>query len=204
MIIRISLTVILLVVPVTLAGQKVGIDLEDDLTSPKKITARLCISYVPVGTIKFIPRDEEDNFYDNLVYRISAEYFVSEYFSIGPGFEYLAKHVTLEQDLTFEPDIKLYCFYLDFRCSYPLTDTGENYLVFGMGTGVGNLNESDNAEETGFCLYGLFGLDIDLWHNIGLDLLYRYQTNRITIKNDRNYRFEGSALQAGLSYRFKF
>lgn len=198
------LIVIILLVPITSAGQKVGIDLENDLTSPQKFTARLCISYIPVGTIKFIPRDVKDYFYDNLVYRVSAEYFISEYFSVGPGFEYLDKKVTVEQDYPFTARVRLYCLYLDSRYNHPLTDTGTSYLVFGMGTGIGKLNESDNAEETGFCLYGLIGLDIALWHDIGMDFLYRYQTTRMTINNDRNYRFEGSALQTGLSYRFKF
>lgn len=196
--IRILSMMVLLSVSITSAEQK------DDLALPGRITARLSISYIPVGTIKFISPDTKNNFYDNVAFRISAEYFISEYFSVGPGIEHLSKHVKLEQGYPFEANIKLYNFYFDCRYSYPLTDAETSYLVMGMGTGIGSLDESGDARETGFCLYGLLGFDIALSHDVGLDLLYRYQTNRITINDERNYRFEGSALQAGLNYRFKF
>jgi opacity protein-like surface antigen len=196
--IRFILIMILISTSVTLAEQK------NDLASSGRITARLSMLYIPVGTIKFISPDTKNNFYDNLAFRISAEYFISDYFSLGPGIEYLSKHVKPEQGYPFDADIKLYNFYFDCRYSYPLTDSETSYLVMGIGTGIGSLDESGDARETGFCLYGLLGFDIALSHDVGLDLLYRYQTNRMTIDYERNYRFEGSALQAGLNYRFKF
>ncbi|OQX92012.1 MAG: hypothetical protein B6D58_05015 [candidate division Zixibacteria bacterium 4484_95] len=196
-----------LLIMILLSTSMVSAEQKSDLASPERITARLGVLYIPVGAIKFIPPDTENDFYDNFAFRISAEYFISGFFSLGPGIEYLIKHVEPEQGYPFEADIKLYNFYFDCRYGYPLTDSETNYLVMGMGSGIGNLQESmelGDARGTGFCLYGLFGFDIALSNDIGLDILYRYQTIRITIDGERNYRFEGSGLQAGLNYRFKF
>ena len=166
-----------------------------------RITTRVDFAYVPVGEIDFKNRDVQYEIYDNLLYRASCEYFVSDLISIGPGFEYSKKRVNPEA--TFDEDMTQTNFYLDFRINHSLTDSGANYLVFGLGTGIGRISESDNVSGTGFGLYGIVGFDIMLGSSMGLDLLYRYQASSATVE-DHDYKFNGSALQAGLNYRFRF
>lgn len=195
MIKRIVFITIMVLITSTYADQIESVD------NHIKITTRLGLSYVPIGSIEFTNRDVKYELYDNLAYRISTEYYLSDLLSIGPGFEYLEKNVN--PDGTFDDDIVLYNFYLDCRFNHCLTDSGENYLVFGIGTGISNLKEIHYESGSGFCLYGEIGLDITLHKSVGLDLLYRFQANKITV-DDRIYRFDGSALRAGLNYRFRF
>jgi len=191
------LLIIMLLSPIRLTA-------DDIVSSPpqKQISARLGFLYVPVGLIKNLNDDRTDEIYDNLAYRVSAEYYLSDIFSIGPGFEYYSKHVD-PYGSYFNDNISMYSVYLDFRINHGLTDSGGSYLVFGAGSGVSNLSEEKGESNSGFSLYGIVGLDIALSKSIGLDLLYRYQTARITIEQ-KNFQFERSALQAGLNYRFKF
>ena len=191
------LLIIMLMSPIKLAA-------DDNLDNHrfKQLTTRLGLLYVPVGLIKYSNSDRTDEIYDNLAYRVSAEYYLSDVFSIGPGFEYYSKHVD-PYGSYFNDNISMYSLYLDFRINHGLTDSGGNYLVFGAGSGVSNLSEKRGKSNAGFSLYVITGLDIALYKSIGLDLLYRYQTARITIE-EKDFRFERSALQAGLNYRFKF
>jgi hypothetical protein len=195
MTVRITLIAIMLLTASSYADQV------DSANNQIKITTRLSFSYVPIGSIEFTNRDVKYDIYDNLAYRVSVEYHLSELVSLGPGFECLKKNVN--PDGTFNDDIVQYNFYLDCRFNHCLTDSSENYLVFGVGTGISNLKEMHDENGNNFCLYGDIGLDISLHKSVGLDLLYRFQTNKITV-DDRIYRFNGSALQAGLNYRFKF
>jgi hypothetical protein len=175
-----------------------------EIPAPEKatrITTRIDFAYVPIGEIDFANRNVQYEIYDNLLYRASCEYFVSDLISIGPGFEYSKKRVNPEA--TFDEDMTQTNFYLDFRINHSLTDSGANYLVFGLGTGIGRISESDNVSGTGFGLYGIVGFDIMLGSSMGLDLLYRYQANSVTVE-DHDYKFNGSALEAGLNYRFRF
>ncbi|MCP4583519.1 MAG: porin family protein [candidate division Zixibacteria bacterium] len=194
MIVRILL-VVLLMIPVKVSANNTGQD-----NSKGQITTRLGLSYIPAGNIKFTNRDATYDIYDSMAFRVSMEYFVSDLFSIGPSFEYLSRQI--EPYAFFEEDIRMYSFYLDFRINHGLTDSGGNYLVFGVGTGGGSLSEAEGESDGGFGLYGVVGLDIALQESIGLELLYRFQTARFIIE-ERDYRFDGSALQAGLSYRIK-
>jgi len=196
MIARILLTITLLL-PIKATAD----DIVND-SRLKQITTRLGMLYVPVGLIKYSNDDRTDEIYDNLAYRISAEYYLSDIFSIGPGFEYYSKHVD-PYGSYFNDNISMYSMYLDFRINHGLTDSGGNYLVFGAGSGVSNLSEKRGESNAGFSLYVITGLDIALRKSIGLDLLYRYQTTRISIE-EKSFRFERSALQAGLNYRFMF
>jgi len=196
MIARILLIAILLL-PIKATAQEIA-----DNQQFKKLTARLGFLYVPVGLIKYSNFDRSAEIYDNLSYRVSAEYYLSDIFSIGPGFEYYAKHVDPYGSYTNE-NISMYSIYLDFRINHGLTDSGGSYLVFGAGSGVSNLSEEKSESGAGFSLYGIVGLDIVLHKSLGLDLLYRYQTSRISIE-EKEFQFERSAIQAGLNYRFKF
>jgi len=166
-----------------------------------RITARLEFAYVPIGEIDFTNRDVQYELYDNLLYRASLEYFASDLISVGPGFEYMKRRVNPEA--TFDEEMTQANFYVDFRINHLLTDSGLNFLVLGVGSGIGRVSESNGVSGTGFGLYGILGFDIVLASAVGLDLLYRYQVNSITVE-DHDYSFSGSALQTGLNYRFRF
>lgn len=191
------LLIIMLLLPIKLTAYD-----NVDNSPQKQITTRLGFLYVPIGLIKYSNYDRTAEIYDNLSYRGSAEYYLSDIFSIGPGFEYYSKHVDPYGSYTNE-NISMYSIYLDFRINHGLTDSGGSYLVFGAGSGVSNLSEEKGESNAGFSLYVITGLDIALHKSIGLDILYRYQTARITIE-EKSFRFERSAIQAGLNYRFKF
>jgi len=173
----------------------------DSTTNHRTITAHLDMAYMPIGAIKFTNDNASYDFYDNLAYRFSIEYHLSELISIGPGFEYLAKNVN--PYAYFDDDITLSNYYLDCRFNHSLIDSGSSYMIFGVGTGFSRLEESNGGRNNGFCLYGMAGFDIALCKWAGIDLFYRYQVNEITI-DDRIYRFNGSVIQAGLNYRFWF
>jgi hypothetical protein len=175
---------------------------ENDMKAGHRITTRFDLVYNPIGAIKTPSSDSRLTFYDSFAFKLAAEYFVSDYISIGPGIEYLSRKVN--PDATFSANIKLIGYYLDGRFNYPLTDSGKSYLVIGLGTGISTLAEAGGSSSNGPSIYSIIGLDIGLRPNIGLDLLYRYGFTGIELKNIREYRFEGWALQAGLSYRFKF
>jgi len=181
--------VMLAIMPVAAADQSQG-----------QLTVRADLSYVPISEIEFTNRDLKYEIYDNLTYRGSLEYRISNILSIGPAFEYMARHIS--PDATFSEDIRLYNLYADFRFNHALTDSGANYFVFGLCTGISSLNEDNGAAGRGFLFYGVVGFDIALSKLVGLDLIYRYQDSRIDVE-DRIYRFDGSALQAGLNYRFR-
>jgi opacity protein-like surface antigen len=177
---------------------------DDSASGPrlKQVTTRLGLLYVPIGMIKYLNDDRTAEIYDNLSYRVSAEYYLSDIFSIGPGAEYYSKHIDPYGSYTNE-NVSMYSLYLDFRINHGLTDSGGSYLVFGAGSGVSSLSEEERKSGAGFSFYVLTGLDIAVHKSIGFDLLYRYQTTRITI-DEKSFRFERSAIQSGLNYRFKF
>jgi hypothetical protein len=191
-----------LIIVVLLMPSKMLMAQENDSTSSSiKLTARLDIPYTPISTVKVLANKTVCDFYDSFAYRLSVEYYIAENISIGPGFEYLTRRVST--DGTFSDNILMYSYYLDGRYSYPLTDSGNSFLVLGLGSGIATLKEENFISDNGFCIYGIIGLDIGLSPKVGLDLLYRYGSTRVTINNDREYRIERSALQAGISYRFK-
>ncbi len=194
------ITRILLILTMSLTANSYA-DKFDSTADKKKITARLDMTYIPIGVIKFTNDNSSYDFYDNLAYRFSIEYHLSELISIGPGFEYLPKNVN--PHASFNDDITLSNYYLDCRFNHTLIDSGTSYMIFGVGTGFSRLKESNGGGSDGFCLYGMVGFDIALYKSAGIDLFYRYQVNEITI-DDRIYRFNGSAIQAGLNYRFWF
>ncbi len=195
MILRVFLITMMLLATETMASPK------DATQSWRRLTTHLAISYIPIGAIEFTNDNSSYDIYDNLAYRVSVEYFVSDLVSIGPAFEYLKKNVN--PYAYFDEDVALYGYYLDCRFNHSLTDSGGSFLIFGLGTGINALKEAGGMSGSGFNIYGTVGLDIALFPSVGLDLLYKYQTNRITV-DDRIYKFEGSAIQTGLSYRFRF
>lgn len=167
----------------------------------RKITTRIGISYVPIGEMKFTNNDISYDIYDHLSYRVSIEYYFSDLLSIGPSFEYLKENINPHG--SFDTDITLYGYYLECRFNHVLTDSGANYMIFAMGTGLSSLTETSDYNGKGFCIYGAIGLDIAISDPVGFDFIYRYQLNTISV-DDRDYRFNGSAIQAGLNYRFMF
>jgi hypothetical protein len=132
---------------------------------------------------------------------LGVDYSITELFSVGPAFEYLSRHV--EPSAISKHDIKYYGFYLDFRANYNFTDSGYSFMVLGFGSGINHLNEDKNSEGTGFALYGIIGLDLSISGPVGCDLIYRYQLAEIKAPF-REYRYNGSVIQVGLNYRFKF
>jgi hypothetical protein len=175
---------------------------QDTLKASHKLSAWFDMVYNPIGSVKMPSSNSRLTFYDNIAFRLAGEYFVSDYVSIGPGFEYLSKRVS--PDATFSSDIKLAGLFLDSRFNYPLTDSGNSFLVIGLGTGIVHLSEASGSGNNGPSFYTIAGLDIGLRPHLGLDLLYRYGFTRVDITNIREYRFTGWALQTGISYRFKF
>jgi hypothetical protein len=169
-------------------------------THKNRMTARFDLAYTPISSVKIPFNKSEYDFYDSFAYRLSVEYFVAEYVSIGPGFEYLSRRVST--DGTFSDNIYLYNLYLDGRYSYPITDSGKSYFILGLGSGIANLKEKKYEKGNGFCIYGIIGLDVGIFSNMGIDFLYRYGSTRVTVKSYREYRIERSALQSGFSYRF--
>ncbi|MCD6163333.1 MAG: hypothetical protein J7K40_13115 [candidate division Zixibacteria bacterium] len=167
----------------------------------RKITTRIGISYVPIGEIEFTNNNSSYDIYDHLSYRVSTEYYFSDLLSIGPSFEYLKENINPLG--YFDTDIVLCGYYMECRINHCLTDSGANYMVFAMGTGLSSLEETGGYNGKGFCIYGVIGLDIAVAGPVGLDMLYKYQLNTISVE-DRDYRFNGSTMQAGLNYRFIF
>jgi hypothetical protein len=165
------------------------------------IIARMDISYIPVGTIKYDNTNEKINIYDNVFYRLSAEYFITDLFSVGPSFEYQSRH--LDPTGYSDYNVKSYGFFLDFRTNYNFTDSSYNYMVIGLGSGAVNLGEKGNSSATGFAIYGIIGLDLAVSGPVGCDLIYRYQFAQIGAPF-REYRYNGSVVQTGLNYRFRF
>ena len=161
--------------------------------SPHQITTRLNISYAPVGSIKYANNNEKIDIYDNTFYRVSADYFVTDLFSVGPAFEYQKCH--LEPSGISNYDVTSYGFFLDFRTNYNFTDSGYSYMVIGLGAGAINLGEADNDSGTDFAFYGIIGLDLAVSGPVGCDLIYRYQFAEIKVPF-REYRYNGSVIQA--------
>ena len=168
----------------------------------RKITAHVDIVYLPISKV------ESNNFstsfekYDNISYRVSFEYYLSELVSVGPAFEYMHDNIDFISGY-FNNDITLTNYFITCNFNHSLLDSGASYMIFGAGTGYSKLNESNGTEGNGFSLYGLVGFDIALHRSIGVDLYYRYQVNNIIV-DDRTYRFDGSVIQAGLNYRIIF
>jgi hypothetical protein len=157
--------------------------------------------YFPTGSVKMPSDNVRLTFYDSFAYRFGADYYISEYVSVGPGIEYLNKKVN--PDATFSAKVSLISIFTDARFSYPMTDSGKSCFVLGLGAGISNLSEQGSGSKSGPSIYTIVGFDIGMGTNMGLDLLYRYGFTNIEIKNVREYRFTSWALQTGLSYRFK-
>lgn len=168
--------------------------------SAKQLTFRASVNYVPTGTLDFNNIEGRYDLYDNVFYRFAAEYSITKLFSIGPSFEILKKHI--EPSAIYDDDILTYSFYADFRLNYGFTDSGKSLFVVGVGPGVSSLHESAGQKDSGFSLYGLAGFDLPLHKDLGIDFFYRYQTSHFKIEF-REYKYDGSALQAGLNYRIK-
>jgi opacity protein-like surface antigen len=166
-----------------------------------RITARLDLNYVPVSSTKFNNRDETYDIYDNLFYRVAIDYAIGDFLTIGPSFEYLNRHI--EPTILDKRKISVYGYFLECRFNYNFTDSSSSFFVLGMGTGIAYLKEAIGNSNTGVAWYGVVGLDLAVSGPVGCDLLYRYQLTRVKVE-DRDYRFDGSAIQAGLNYRFTF
>lgn len=192
----------ILILAVILLNISAGALADDAIKPGHRITTRADLVYYPVGNVKMPSSDIKLNYYDSFAFKLSGDYFISDYISLGPGIEYLSR--SINPDATFSADIKVVGLYLDSRFSYPVTASGKSYLVFGLGAGMVNITEVGNSGDNGPGVYGIAGFDIGLRPDFGLDLLYRYGYTKVELKNIREYRFESWTIQAGLSYRFKF
>jgi hypothetical protein len=167
--------------------------------APNQLTFRADINYVPTGSIDLGNTSSSYTIYDNVFYRFSGDYPLYSILSIGPSFEIMKKRI--EPSAIYHDDISVYSFYLDLRVNYLFIESGKSLFVLGAGSGMSSLHEGGSgSSDNGFTAYGLVGFDLPLYSNLGLDLAYRYQTAHFKI-GAHEYKFDGSALQAGLNYR---
>jgi len=158
---------------------------------------RLNMTYVPVGSIEFTNTSTTYDIYDNLYYRFSAEYLFLEFLSGGVSAEYMKKHI--DPVSYHNIDITGMNLLADFKLVHNLTETGSTKLLTGFGTGIASLKEESGESNSNIIFYGVTGLDIALWRNLGFDLIYRYQFTNMKIGYSK-YSYNGSSLQFGLNY----
>jgi len=164
------------------------------------LAMRLNLSYKPTISIEPDNSSETSEAFDFTGYKIAVDYQVSKLIAIGPAFEYLNKEI--ERFGYYQNEgLSRFELTLSGKLNHHLTDTGRNYLVFGIESGYGSIKEKDGDSGNGYMLAALIGLDIALSGMLGLDFIYRYQYSGYKV-DDINYRFDGSALQVGLNYRF--
>ncbi len=165
----------------------------------QRLVARAGGSYMPVGSIKTVSYYDPIDFYDSVFLRSSVELGFSDFFSAGPAIEYLARRIS--PDATFSAEVSLVNLLIDLRIQHRLTDTGNSFLVAGVGSGIGLLRESGFGSAEGACIYFMGGIDLDLGSRFGLDILARFSGERLNVDDVREYRFDGLSLYAGANYR---